>query len=99
MESAPGGVCRLVPEITICATLMAPGSLTARVPVSVAKGVSGLSPVQPWQLTQAPWKTVLPRALAVPPLLGDSGAGGASVTGSLEAAAGPPGGEAPRARI
>ena len=69
MESAPGGICRLVPEITICATLVALGSLTARTPVSVASGESALWPVQPWQLTQAPSKTILPRTSVAPPLL------------------------------
>ena len=36
------------------ATLFAVGSLTARVPVSVANGLTGLMPVQPWQPAQAP---------------------------------------------
>src|SRR5258707_15759111 len=69
---------------------MALGSLTAQPPVSVAKGESGLSPVQPWQLTQAPWNTILPRGSGVPPpSLCEGGAGGANVAGrSGEAVAG-----------
>jgi hypothetical protein len=83
-------VCRLVPEITIWATLVAPGSLTAHAPVSVAKGEIELSPVQPWQLTQAPSNTIFPRGSGVlPPSLCDAGAGGASVAGkSADAIAG-----------
>src|SRR6201999_492689 len=90
METASGGVCRLVPEMTICATLVALGSLTAQAPVSVAKGDSALSPVQPWQLTQAPWNTILPRGSGVlPPSLCEAGAGGAVVAGrSADAIAG-----------
>ena len=77
-------------SLTICATLVALGSLTAQAPVSVAKGEIELSPVQPWQLTQAPSNTILPRASAVlPPSRCDAGAGGASVAGkSVEAVAG-----------
>jgi hypothetical protein len=45
MDIAPG-VNRRVPEITICATLVALGSLTARVPDIVAKGDIALTPVQ-----------------------------------------------------
>src|SRR5258708_31398667 len=76
------GVCRLVPEITICATFVAPGSLTAQAPVSVANGEFALSPVQLWQLTQAPSKTILPRGSGVPPpCLCEAGAGGAGVAG------------------
>src|SRR6202158_818752 len=84
------GVCRLVPEITICATFVAPGSFTAQAPVSVANGEIELSPVQPWQLTQAPSNTILPRASAVlPPSRCDAGAGGAELAGrSGEAVAG-----------
>src|SRR5713101_3817410 len=75
-------LCRFVPEITIWATLVAPGSLTAHAPVSVANGEIELSPVQPWQLAQAPSNTILPRASAVPPPSRcDAGAGGASVAG------------------
>jgi hypothetical protein len=48
----PAGWSRRVPEITICATLVAVGSLTARAPGSVAKGESALTPVQLWQLTR-----------------------------------------------
>ena len=86
----PGGVCRTVPEITICATLVAVRSFTARVPAIVAKGESGLTPVQSWQLAQASWNTFLPRASAVAaPALGEGGAGGAMVAGrSGEATAG-----------
>src|ERR1700722_18262084 len=99
METAPS-VCRLVPEITICATLVAPGSLTAQAPVSVAKGEIELSPVQPWQLTQAPSNTILPRGSGVPPCLCDAGAGGASVAGrSGEAVAGTGRKEGPTARM
>src|ERR1700676_5815448 len=78
---ASAGTCRLVPEITIWATLAAVGSLTAHAPVSVAKGEIGLSPVQPWQLTQAPSNTILPRGAGVPPSRCDGSAGGASVAG------------------
>src|SRR4030081_1439356 len=75
--------------MTICATLVALGSLTAQAPVSVAKGDSALSPVQPWQLTQAPWNTILPRGSGVPPpSLCDAGAGGASVAGKSGEAVG-----------
>src|SRR5258708_36906738 len=84
------GVCRLVPEITICATFVAPGSLTAQAPVSVANGEIELSPVQPWQLTQAPSKTILPLGSGVPPPCRcEAGAGGAGAAGkSGEARAG-----------
>src|SRR5260370_40819234 len=90
IEIAGGGGLRRVPEITIWATLAALGSLAARAPVSVAKGESGLSPVQPWQLTQAPSNPILPRGSWVPPPSRcDAGAGGANVAGrSGEAIAG-----------
>src|ERR1700737_1168403 len=79
---AASGVCRLVPEITICATFVAPGSLTVQAPVSVVNGEIEFSPIQPWQLTQAPSKTILPRGSGVPPpCLCEAGAGGASVAG------------------
>src|SRR5476651_2528603 len=89
IETAPS-VCRLVPEMTICATLVALGSLTAQAPVSVAKGEIELSPVQPWQLTQAPSNTILPRGSGVPPpSLCEAGAGGAAVAGrSVDAVGG-----------
>jgi hypothetical protein len=67
IDNAPSGVRRLVPPITICATFVALGSFTAALPVSVANGETALSPVQPWQLTQAPSKIFLPRRLAVTP--------------------------------
>ena len=72
-----------MPEITICATLVAVGSLTARAPVIVAKGEIALTPVQLWQLTQASSKTFLPSDIRVfaPPFLGEAGAGGAIVAG------------------
>ena len=70
-----------MPEITICATLVAAGSFTAQAPVSVAIGETVLSPLQPWQLTQAPSNTILPRASAVTPSLCEAGAGGAVVAG------------------
>jgi hypothetical protein len=42
----------------------------------VAKGEIELSPVQPWQLTQAPSNTILPRgSWVLPPSLWDAGAG------------------------
>ncbi|MDH2352158.1 hypothetical protein QCM80_16005 [Bradyrhizobium sp. SSUT112] len=41
----------------------------AQVPVSVAIGDTGLSPLQPWQLAQALTNTCLPRAFAVMPSL------------------------------
>ena len=72
---------RLVPDSTICATLVAAGSLTAQVPVSVAIGDTGLSPLQPWQLAQALANTFLPRASAVTPSLCEAGATGAVVAG------------------
>src|ERR1700733_6020091 len=78
----PCGSCRRVPEITICATFVAVGSLTARAPAIVAKGVSALTPVQLWQLTQASANIFLPSAFeATAPSLGEAGAGGASVAG------------------
>src|SRR5260370_18958283 len=87
MESAPCGVWRAVPEITICATLVAAGSFTAQEPMRGAKGVIGLSPVQPWQLTQAPWKILLPSASdAPPPSLCGAGAARAVVAGRSDAA-------------
>jgi len=46
--------------MTICATLMAVGSLTARVPVSDAADCAALAPLQPWQPAQAPAYTSLP---------------------------------------
>ena len=52
-----------------CATLMALGSLTAALPVRVANFETALSPLQPWQLTQAPSKIFLPIKLAVRPSL------------------------------
>jgi hypothetical protein len=71
-----------VPESTTWITFVPLGSLTAHVPVSVATDEIGLSPVQPWQLTQAPSNIILPRASAVPtPCLCEAGAGGASVAG------------------
>jgi len=42
----PWAVRREAPEITIWATLMAVGSLTARDPVSVARSVSDPRPLQ-----------------------------------------------------
>jgi hypothetical protein len=35
IDTTPGGVCRIVPEITIWATLVAVRSLTARAPTTV----------------------------------------------------------------
>src|SRR5262245_35978991 len=75
--------------MTICATLVALGSLTARLPEIVAKGEIALTPVQLWQLAQACAKTLPPRVSATaPPSFGDAGAGGAIVAGSDEATAG-----------
>src|ERR1700761_685853 len=74
--------------MTICATLVATGSLTARAPVIVAKGEIALSPDQLWQLAQACSKTFLPSASATTPSFGAAGAGGASVAGSDDATAG-----------
>src|ERR1700752_828211 len=89
IDSAPSGVYRLVPAITICATLVAPGSLTAQAPVSVAIGETALSPLQRGQLTQACANTILPRASAVGPSLCEAGAAGALVAGkSVEVTAG-----------
>src|SRR5438876_7804728 len=82
METAPEGVVRRVPEMTICATFTALGSLTARAPVNVAKGEMGLPPVQPWQAAQAPSNRCRPCASATTaPFFGEPGAGGASVAG------------------
>src|SRR5882757_9823998 len=61
MKTCPPAICLWAPERTTCATLVAVGSFTAHAPVSVAKGVIGLAPVQPWQLAHAPSKTALPR--------------------------------------
>jgi len=75
--------------MTICATLVALGSLTARLPEMVAKGESALTPVQLWQLTQACANTLRPSASATaPPAFGDTGAGVAIVAGWDEATAG-----------
>src|SRR6516165_4517234 len=88
IDIAPG-VKRCVPEMTICATLVAVGSLNARLPEIVAKGESGLSPVQLWQLAQACANTWRPSASATaPPSFGDAGAGDAIVAGSDDASAG-----------
>src|SRR5215831_20906493 len=85
----PPGAKRRVPEMTICATLVALGSLTARLPEIVAKGEIALTPVQLWQLAQACANTLLPSVSATaPPSFGDAGAGGAIVAGSDEATAG-----------
>ena len=46
MEMMPAGACRIVPEITICATFVAVGSFTAREPLIVANCEIGLTPVQ-----------------------------------------------------
>jgi hypothetical protein len=90
IDSAPSGVSRVVPHSMICATLVPLGSLTAVAPVSVAIGETGLSPVQPWQLTQPPSNTSFPRALSLPPpSLCEAGAGDAGVADrSGEATAG-----------
>src|SRR5437764_12631395 len=82
MERTSGGVMRRVPEITICATFVALGSFTARAPVSVAKAEIGLTPLQSWQLAQAPSNTSLPRESTVTgPTLCEESAGGARVAG------------------
>src|SRR5271170_2200868 len=82
IDTASSGSVRCVPEITICATFVAVGSLTARTPAIVAKGVTALTPVQLWQLAQASAKIFLPSASpATAPSLGEAGAGGASVAG------------------
>src|SRR5215510_4046780 len=88
IDIAPG-VRRRVPEMTICATLVAVGSLTARLPEMVAKGESALTPLQLWQLAQACANTLRPSASAIPPpSFGDAGASGAIFAGSDEATAG-----------
>jgi hypothetical protein len=88
IDIAPG-VKRRVPEMTACATFVAVGSLTARLPEIVARGERSLMPVQLWQLTQACANTLRPSASATaPPSFGDAGAGGAIVAGSDEATAG-----------
>jgi hypothetical protein len=43
IEIAPS-VCRLVPESTICATFVAPGSLIAQAPALKAPGKEGKKP-------------------------------------------------------
>jgi hypothetical protein len=63
IDIAPGAR-RRVPEMMIWATLVAVGSLTARLPEMVAKGESSLTPVQLWQLAQACSKTLRPSASA-----------------------------------
>src|SRR6476661_7933415 len=89
IEMMSAGVRRVVPEITICATLVAAGSLTARAPAMVAYGEIALMPVQPWQLTHAPSNTRLPTMSAVSrPCLGNGGAGGAIVAGCDDASGG-----------
>src|SRR5580658_8058695 len=60
ISTGPPALRRCAPESTIWATLMAVGSFTARVPVSVAKRVNGLTPLQLWQLAQASSNTALP---------------------------------------
>jgi hypothetical protein len=75
--------------MTICAALVAVGSLTARLPEIVAKGESALTPVQLWQLAQACSNTLRPSTSATaPPSFGDAGAGGAIDAGPDEAIAG-----------
>src|SRR5262249_60925276 len=92
MESPPSGTGRRVPETPTWATWMALGSLTARTPLSMANGDMALSPVQPWQLAQAPSKTTLPRRSGDAPALCEAGAGGAQVAGrAVGDAGGPPG--------
>src|ERR1700749_1613816 len=95
---APPPAVRLAPEITTCATFVAVGSFTAPAPVRVASPMMGLTPVQPWQLTQAPSKIVLPRGskLAATPPLWEGGAGATFAEGSAAGArAGPGRGEPP----
>src|ERR1700689_3448663 len=85
ISGIPAGVERFMPASTICATLVACGSLTARAPVKVAYSLISLMPLHPWQLTQAPSYTCLPRDSAVArPALCESGAAGASVAGEFE---------------
>ena len=76
MTSVPSEFCRFEPDNTICATLIAVGSFTARLPVRVAREASGLTPVQLWQLAQAPSKISLPygSTLAATPSFGSAGA-------------------------
>src|ERR1700688_2861109 len=79
------------PLITVWATLIAVGSLTAREPVRVACGQISLLPVQLWQLMQAAAKIILPRISKSGdgPRRCEAGATGASVGGrSDEFAAG-----------
>src|SRR5277367_1029450 len=81
----PAGLERFMPASTICATLVPCGSLTARAPVNVAYSLISLMPLHPWQLTQAPSYTCLPRdAAAARPSLCESGAAGASLAGKSE---------------
>src|SRR5271169_2821376 len=88
IEIAPGAK-RRVPEMTICTTLVALGSLTARLPDIVANGEIMLTPVQLWQLAQACSKTFLPStSLAARPSLGEVDARGAIVAGPADAIAG-----------
>src|SRR5262249_39598949 len=73
-SSPPSGVRRFTPPITACTTLTALASFTAWAPVSVAYGVTGLMPVQSWQLTQAPSKISFPREFPAGPARCDGAA-------------------------
>src|SRR5665213_865317 len=77
MKIVPCAVLRFTPLMMVCATLVAEGSFTARAPVSVAYLLSGLTPVQSWQLAQAPAKIFSPRGSrsAVTPWRCAAGAG------------------------
>src|SRR6266404_7015734 len=76
-------VCRCAPDRMTCTTLMAVGSFTDRTPVSVAYGITGLTPVQSWQPAHAPAYTALPpeSTLAATPSVNDEGAGPALGSG------------------
>src|SRR6202035_4492235 len=80
--------CRCAPDRMICTTLVAVGSFTERTPVSVAYGITGLTPVQSWQPAHAPAYTALPRVstLTATPSACDAGAGTALGSGRSEVA-------------
>src|ERR1700679_970286 len=80
--------CRCAPDRMICTTLVAVGSFTDRTPVSVAYGITGLTPDQSWQPAHAPAYTALPTGstLAATPCAYEEGAGLALGSGRSEVA-------------
>src|ERR1700679_3408234 len=81
--------CRCAPDRMICTTLVAVGSFTDRAPVSVAYGITGLTPEQSWQPAHAPAYTALPigSTLAATPCAYEEEAGFAFGSGGSDVAA------------